>query len=154
MLYYILIGISLIILGFAFFNIYKSKKIEENIHNYIYIATTSKSYFFGSVIFSLALLIIVAIQAMPYNFDIRIFSIELFFGSIFLLSLSHLLYYLSMKKKLKDYKYFFKKFGADINNKCHMLMLKHIISKETDLEKIIKIFKNNKHLCNKNFTNT
>lgn len=145
--YYILIFISILILIFSFINIYKSTKIEKNINNYIYVATTSKAYFLGAVIFSLALLVIVAIQAMPYNFDIRIFSIELFFGSIFLLSLSHFIYHLSAKKALNDAKEFFKKFGADINNKCHMLMLKHILSKETNIEKIKEIFKNNKHLC-------
>ena len=145
--YYILIFLSVVILIFAFLNIYKSSKIEKNIHNYVYITTTSKSYFIGSVIFSLGLLIIVAIQAMPYNFDVRIFSIELFFGSIFLLSLSQLIYYLSSKKKLNDIEEFFKEFEADINNKCHMLMIKHILSKENDLEKVKKIFKQNKHLC-------
>ena len=148
MLYYILIGISLIILSFSFFNIYKATKIEKTIENYIYIATTSKGYFIGSIIFSLALFIVVSLQAMPYNFDIRILSIELFFLSIFMLSLSHLIYYLTAKRKLKDYKEFFKEFEADVNNKCHMLMIKHILSKEKDLKKIKNIFKNNKHLCN------
>ena len=145
--YYILIFISIIILIFAFINIYKSSKIEKNIENYVYITTTKAGYFIGSVLFALALLVIVAFQAMPYNFDIRIFSIELFFGSVFLLSLSHLIYYMSAKKKLKDVKEFFKSFEADINNKCHMLMLKHILSKEKDIGKIKDIFKRNKHLC-------
>ncbi len=145
--YYILIGISIVILVFAFLNIYNARKIEKNIQNYVYIATTSSYYFIGAVLFSLAMLVIVAFQAMPYNFDIRIFSIELFFGSIFLLSLSHFIYHITAKKVLNDAKDFFKKFGADINNKCHMLMLKHILSKETNLEKIKEIFKNNKHLC-------
>ncbi len=149
LIYYGLILISIVIIAFAFANIINSKKIEKNIHNYIYIATTSKGYFVGAVIFSLAMLIIVAFQAMPYNFDIRVFSIELFFGSIFLLSLSHLIYYLSAKKKLSDYKEFFKEFEADINNKCHLLMIKHILSKESDIEKIKDIFKRNKHLCEK-----
>ncbi len=149
LIYYGLILISIVIIAFAFANIINSKKIEKNIHNYIYIATTSKGYFVGAVIFSLAMLIIVAFQAMPYNFDIRVFSIELFFGSIFLLSLSHLIYYLSAKKKLSDYKEFFKEFEADINNKCHLLMIKHILSQESDIEKIKDIFKRNKHLCEK-----
>ena len=147
--YYILIFISIVIVITAFLNIYKSTKIEKNINNYIYVATTSKAYFLGAVIFSLALLVIVAIQAMPYNFDIRIFSIELFFSSIFLLALSHLIYFLSAKKKLNDIEEFFKEFEADIKNKCHMLMIKHILSKETNLEKVKKIFKENKHLCKK-----
>ena len=145
--YYTLIFISLIILIIAFFNVYKASKIEKNIHNYVYIATTSKAYFVGAVIFSLSLLVIVAIQAMPYNFDLRIFSIELFFGSVFILSFSQLIYYLTAQKKLSDVKEFFKKFEADIHNKCHMLMIKHILSKEKDIEKIKEIFKTNRHLC-------
>ena len=149
LIYYGLILISIIIIIFAFVNIVNSKKIEKNIHNYIYVATTSRGYFVGAVIFSLAMLIIVAFQAMPYNFDIRVFSIELFFGSIFLLALSHLIYYSSAKKKLNDYKEFFKYFEADINNKCHLLMIKHILSKETNFEKVKDIFKRNKHLCEK-----
>ena len=145
--YYILIFISIVIVITAFLNIYKSTKIEKNINNYIYVATTSKAYFLGAVIFSLALLVIVAIQAMPYNFDIRIFSIELFFGSLFFLSLSHLIYYLSAKKKLSDIKEFFKEFEVNVKNKCQLLMLKHILSKESNLEKVKDIFKRNKHLC-------
>ncbi len=145
--YYGLIFISIIILFFAFLNIYKSSKIEKNIDNYVYLATTSKSYFIGAVIFSLAMLIIVAFQAMPYAFDFRIFSIELFFGSVFLLALSQLIYFLNTKKKLNDIEEFFKKFEADFKNKCHMLMIKHILSKEKDLEKIKEVFKRNKHLC-------
>ena len=145
--YYGLILVSIIILIIAFFNIYKSTKIEKNIHNYIYLATTSKSYFVGAVIFSLALFIIVAFQAMPYTFDFRILSIELFFGSIFLLAISQLIYHLNAQKKLSDIEEYFKEFEADIKNKCHMLMIKHILSKEKDLEKIKDIFKRNKHLC-------
>ena len=150
MLYYALIFISIIILIIAFLNLYKSTKIKKNIHNYVYVATTSKSYFIGAVIFSLALLIIVAIQSMPYNFDMRIFSIELFFSSLFLLALSQLIYFLNAKKKLNDIEEFFKEFEANIKNKCHMLMLKHILSKETNIEKVKKIFKQNKHLCDQN----
>jgi len=97
-LYYGLIALSIIILIFSFLNFHNAKNIEKNLENYIYIATTKKGYFIGAVIFSLALLVIVAFQTMPYNFDIRILSIELFFGSVFLLSLSHLVYYLSAKK--------------------------------------------------------
>jgi len=145
--YYALIFVSLIILTFSFFNIYKASKIEKNIHNYVHIATTSKGFFVGAVIFSLALLVIVAIQAIPYNFDFRIFSIELFFGSVFILSLSQLIYYLTAQKKLSDANEFFKKMEADIKNKCHMLMIKHILSKENDIEKIKEIFKRNKKLC-------
>ena len=145
--YYGLIIVSIIIIIFAFINLKNTKKIEKNIQNYIYVATTSKGYFIGAVLFSLAMLIIVAIQAMPYNFDLRIFSIELFFGSVFLLSLSHLIYYLSAKKKLSDVDDFFKDFGADIKNKCHLLMIKHILSKKSDLNEIKEIFKINKHLC-------
>jgi len=148
--YYILIGLSLIILIFSFLNFYNAKNIEKTPQNYIYIATTKKGYFIGAIIFSLALLVIVAFQAMPYNFDIRILSIELFFGSIFLLSLSHLVYYLSAKKRLNDIKEFFKQFEADIENNCHILMLKYIFSKEKDIEKIKDIFKRNKHLCEQN----
>ena len=147
MLYYFLIFISIIIIIFSFINFYKSTKIKENIHNYVYVATTSKAYFIGSVIFSLALFIIVAFQAMPYNFDIRIFSIELFFASIFLLSFSHLIYYLNAKKKAQNIEEFFKNFEADIKNRCHMLMIKHILSKENEIEKIKEIFKRNKNLC-------
>jgi len=149
-LYYGLIILSIIILIFSFLNFYNAKNIEKNPQNYIYIAATKKGYFIGAVIFSLALLVIVAFQAMPYNLDIRILSIELFFGSVFLLSLSHLVYYLSAKKRLSDIKEFFKKFEADIENNCHILMLKHIFSKEKDIEKVKDIFKRNKHLCEKN----
>ncbi len=90
-----------------------------------------------------------AFQAMPYEFNFKIFSILLFFLSIFILSLSHLIYHISAKKKLSDYEEYFKKFGVDLKNTCQLLMLKHILSKEKDEEKIKEIFKLNKHLCDK-----
>ena len=90
-----------------------------------------------------------AFQAMPYEFNFKIFSILLFFLSIFILSLSHLIYYISAKKRLNDFEEFFKKFDIDLKNTCHLLMLKHIISKEKNEEKIKEIFKMNKHLCDK-----
>jgi len=127
-----------------------SRKIEKNIDNYIYIATTKAGYFIGAVLFSLALLVIMAFQAMPYEFNFKIFSILLFFFSLFLLSLSHLIYYIASKKKLSDFKEYFKKFDIDLKNNCHLLMLKHIVSKEKNEEKIKKIFNLNKHLCDKN----
>ena len=127
-----------------------SRKIEKNLENYIYVATTRGGYFIGAVVFSLALFVVMAYQAMPYEFNLKIFSILLFFFSLFLLSLSHLVYYLSAKRKLNDKEEFFKKFNADIKNICHILMLKHILTKEKDEEKIKEIFEMNKHLCNKN----
>lgn len=149
-IYYALLAVSIIITIFAIANLISSRKIEKNIDNYIYIATTKGGYFIGAVLFSLALFVVMAFQAMPYVFNFKIFSILLFFFSIFLLSLSHLVYYLVSKKKLSDYKEFFKKFEVDLKNNCHLLMLKHIISKEKDEKKIKEIFLMNKHLCDKN----
>jgi hypothetical protein len=150
MLYDLLIFTSIIIITISFYNLYKTTKIEKNFDNYLFIITSEKGYYIGAVLFSLAMFVIAAFQAMPYGMDKRIFSIVLFFLSIFLLSLSHLIYYYTAKKKLKDYKKFFKQFEIDLNNKCQKLMLKHIYSKEKDLKKIKEIFKLNKDLCNKN----
>ncbi len=88
-------------------------------------------------------------QAIPYEFNAKIFSLLLFFGSVFLLSLSQLIYYLNAKRKLNDLEDFLKKFGIDVKNNCELLMLKHILSKEKDEKRIKEIFELNKHLCNK-----
>ncbi|WP_024788361.1 hypothetical protein [Lebetimonas sp. JH369] len=147
MFYDILILTSAVIVLMSFYNLYKAAKIEKNFDNYLFIITSQKSYYIGAVIFSLAMLIIATYQAVPYGTDKKIFSIILFFLAVFLLSLSHLVYYYRAKKKLSDYKDFFEKFEIDLNNNCEKLMLKHIYSKEKDLEKLREIFELNKNLC-------
>ncbi|MEO1923978.1 MAG: adenylate kinase [Nautiliaceae bacterium] len=148
-LYYGLIAVGIILVVLAVYNFYSISKIEKNMDNYLFIITSNKSYFIGTTLFSLALLIIIAYQANGYIFDIKIFSIVFFFGSLFLLALSHLIYYMQAKKKLSDYEKFFKEFELDLNNNCEKLMLKYIYSKEKDLKKAKKIFKMNKKLCKK-----
>jgi hypothetical protein len=146
-LYYALIAVSIIITAIAVKNFFLIKNIEKSMENYLFIITSSKAYYIGATLFALALLVIAAYQAMPFGFDIRILSIVLFFGSIFLLSLSHLIYYLVTEKKLSDFKEFFKEFEINLNNRCEKLMLKHIYSKEKDLKRVKEIFLKNRHLC-------
>jgi magnesium-transporting ATPase (P-type) len=146
-LYYGLIFVGVVLTVMAVYNFYASSKIEKNMDNYLFIVTSQKGYFLGTTLFALAILVIVAYQASGYIFDIKIFSIVFFFGSLFLLALSHLIYYITAEKKLNDYKDFFKEFEIDLSNKCEKLMLKHIYSKEKDLNKVKDIFKRNKHLC-------
>ena len=147
--YYFLIAIGVIITLFAIYNFINIKKIEKNFDNYLFLITSSKAYFFGATLFSLAILLIISYQVVDYIFDIKIFSIVFFFSSLFLLSLSHLIYYVTLKKKLKDYKDFFKNFEVDLDNRCEKLMLKHIYEKEKNIEKVKEVFKKNKHLCKK-----
>ncbi|GAX88228.1 conserved hypothetical protein [Lebetimonas natsushimae] len=147
MFYDLLILTSVVIVFMSFYNLYKAAKIEKNLDNYLFIITSQKNYYIGAVIFSLAMLIIAAYQALPYGIDKKIFSIILFFLAVFLLSLSHFIYYYSAKKKLNDYKEYFKQFEIDLNNKCEKMMLKYIYSKEKDLAKVKEIFKINKELC-------
>ena len=146
-LYYGLIFVGVVLTVMAVYNFYASSKIEKNMDNYLFIVTSQKGYFLGTTLFALAILVIVAYQASGYIFDIKIFSIVFFFGSLFLLALSHLIYYITAEKKLNDYKDFFKEFEIDLSNNCEKLMLKHIYSKEKDLNKVKDIFKRNKHLC-------
>ncbi|WP_456488651.1 adenylate kinase [Caminibacter pacificus] len=146
-LYYGLIGVSVVIIAIAIKNFYSATKIEKNMDNYLFVVTSSKAYYIGATLFALALLVITAFQAMPYVFDIRVFSIVLFFGSIFLLSFSHYVYHTLASKKLNDYEEFFKQFGVDLNNKCEKLMLKYIYSKEKDLKKVKEVFEMNKEKC-------
>ena len=148
-LYYSLLGTSIVITIFAIYNLTKLSKIEKNMNNYLFAITSQRGYYIGAVLFSLALMAITAFQAMPFITDIRILSIIFFFFSIFLLSLSHLIYHNAVIKKCTNIKEFFKDFDIDLNNKCEKLMLKHIYSKEKEIEKIKDIFKRNKHLCNK-----
>ncbi len=147
--YYLLIAIGVIITLFAIYNLFSISKIEKNMDNYLFIVTSSKGYFIGATLFSLAILLVITYQVFNYVFDIRIFSIIFFFASLFLLSLSHLIYYLIAKKKLNDYKDFFKEFDIDLKNNCQKIMLKHIYDKEKDLKKVKEIFKINKKLCKK-----
>ena len=147
--YYLLIAIGVIITLFAIYNLFSISKIEKNMDNYLFIVTSSKGYFIGATLFSLAILLVITYQVFNYVFDIRIFSIVFFFASLFLLSLSHLIYYLVAKKKLNDYKDFFKEFDIDLKNNCQKIMLKHIYDKEKDLKKVKEIFKINKKLCKK-----
>ena len=149
-IYYLLLFTSILITAFAVYNFFKISKIEKNINNYLFILTSERGYYIGAVLFSLALMVISAFQAMPFVFDIKVFSIVFFFFSIFLLSLSHLLYYNAVIKKCSDVKEFFKDFEIDFTNKCEKMMLKYIYSKEKDIEKMKDIFKRNKHLCNAN----
>ncbi|WP_457564379.1 adenylate kinase [Caminibacter sp.] len=148
-LYYGLILIGIVIVIISVVNFYNASKVKKNIDNYLFLITSSEAYFIGTTLFSLAILAVIAYQVSGYIFDIRIFSIVFFFGSLFLLSLSNYVYFLVVKKKHSDYKEFFKQFEIDLNNKCEKLMLKHIYEKEKDLEKIKKIFLANKHLCEK-----
>jgi hypothetical protein len=115
--------------------------------NYLFAVTSERGYYVGAVLFSLALVAVSAFQAMPFVFDMKVFSIVFFFFSMFLLSLSHLVYHNAVIRKCNDYEEFFKEFEVDLNNKCEKLMLKHIYSKEKDKEKIKDIFKRNRHLC-------
>ncbi|MEO1928627.1 MAG: adenylate kinase [Nautiliaceae bacterium] len=147
MIYYIILLISLSIISITLYNFFKASKVEKNFDNYLFLITTERGYYIGTVLFSLSLMTIAAFQAMPFVFDLRVFSIIFFFFSVFLLSLSHLVYHNSIKKKCSDYKEFFKEFEIDLNNKCQRLMLKHIHDKEKDLNKVKEIFKRNKHLC-------
>ncbi len=148
-LYYglILIGLTLTIM--AIYNFFSVSRIEKNMDNYLFLITSSKAYFIGTTLFSLALLAIIAYQASGYVFNIRVFSIVFFFSALFLLALSQYVYYITLEKKLNDYKDFFKEFEIDLTNRCHKLMLKHIYEKEKDLVKVKEIFKRNKHLCEK-----
>ncbi|MEO1959297.1 MAG: adenylate kinase [Nautiliaceae bacterium] len=147
MLYYGLILVGIILIIMAVYNFFSISKIDKTMDNYLFLITSSKGYFVGATLFSLAALAIIAYQVVGYVFDIRIFAIVFFFGALFLLSLSHLVFYLVAKKKLNDYKDFFKEFGVDLDNKCQKLMLKYIYQKEKDLQKVKEIFKRNKHLC-------
>jgi len=144
---FLLIATSVIITVIAIYNLSKISKIEKNMNNYLFAITSQRGYYVGAVLFSLALMAITAFQAMPFITDIRILSIIFFFFSIFLLSLSHLIYHNAVIKKCADVEEFFKDFEIDLNNKCEKLMLKHIYSKEKEIEKIKDIFKRNKHLC-------
>jgi predicted membrane channel-forming protein YqfA (hemolysin III family) len=144
---FLLIATSVIITIIAIYNLSKISKIEKNMNNYLFAITSQRGYYVGAVLFSLALMAITAFQAMPFITDIRILSIIFFFFSIFLLSLSHLIYHNAVIKKCIDVEEFFKDFEIDLNNKCEKLMLKHIFSKEKEIEKIKDIFKRNKHLC-------
>ena len=149
-LYYLLLATSIVIIAFAIYNFTKISKIEKNMNNYLFAITSERGYYVGAVLFSLALMAISAFQALPFVFDMRVFSIVFFFFSMFLLSLSHLIYHNSVVKKCNDYKEFFKDFEIDLNNKCEKMMLKYIYSKEKNIEKIKNIFKKNKHLCEEN----
>ncbi|GAB6044844.1 hypothetical protein JCM11957_04420 [Caminibacter profundus] len=148
-LYYVLFFVGVIMIIMSIYNFYSSTKIEKNIDNYLFLITSPKAYFVGTTLFSTAILVIIAYQASEYEFNIKFFSIVFFFGSLFLLTLSHLVYYISVAKKLNDYEEFFKDFNIDLNNKCQKLMLKFIYSKEKNLDKVKKVFNMNKHLCDK-----
>jgi magnesium-transporting ATPase (P-type) len=145
--YYLLIATSIVITVIAVYNIFKISKIEKNMQNYLFIITSEKAYYVGAVLFSLALMAVTAYQAMAFISDVRILSIIFFFFSIFLLSLSHLIYYFAVNKKCADYKTFFKDFDIDFDNKCERLMLKYIFSKTQDIEEMKNIFQKNRHLC-------
>jgi hypothetical protein len=147
MIYYLLIITSVIITALAVYNLIKISKIEKNMNNYLFAITSERGYYVGAVLFSLALTAVIAFQALPFIFDFRVISIVFFFFSMFLLSLSHLIYHNAVRKKCSDYRDFFKDFEIDFNNKCEKLMLKHIYSKEKDREKIKDVFKRNRHLC-------
>jgi hypothetical protein len=134
----------------AVYNLVSIKNIKKDMENYLFLITSSKSYYIGAAIFSLALLLIISYQTISCIFDLRVFAIVFFFASLFFLSLSQYVYFVVAEKKLSDYKEFFKRFNIDLNNKCEKLMLKHIFSKEKDLDKIKEIFLMNKDLC-KNF---
>jgi len=146
-LYYLLLLTSIVITAFAIYNFFKISKIEKNMDNYLFAITSERGYYIGAVIFSFALMVIAAFQAMPFVFDRKVFSIVFFFFSIFLLSLSHLIYHNAVVKKCSDAEEFFKDFGIDLNNKCEKMMLKYIYSKEKDIEKMKDILKRNRHLC-------
>jgi len=148
--YYLLLFTSIVITLFGIYNFIKISKIEKSIDNYLFVITSERGYYVGAVLFSLALMVISAFQAMPFVFNMKVFSIVFFFFSLFLLSLSHLLYYNAVIKKCSDYKEFFKDFEINLNDKCEKLMLKYIYSKEKNIEKIKDIFKRNRHLCKKN----
>ncbi len=148
-LYYILIGVGVVLVTVSVYNFFTAAKVKKSIDNYLFLGTSSHAYFLGTTLFSLALLAIIAYQVSSYVFDIRVFSIVFFFSALFLFSLSGYVYFLSVKRKHKDYKEFFEKFGIDTNNKCEKLMLKHIYSKEKDLKKVKEIFERNRHLCKK-----
>ena len=152
-LYYLLLATSIVIIAFAIYNFTKISKIEKNMNNYLFAITSERGYYVGAVLFSLALMAISAFQALPFVFDMRVFSIVFFFFSMFLLSLSHLIYHNSVVKKCNDYEEFFKDFEIDLNNKCEKMMLKYIYSKEKDIEKIKNIFKKNKNLCKEKRSN-
>ena len=142
----LLLVINLVIIFFAFANFLKIKNIEKSFENYLFIITTQKSYFVVSMIASFLIFIIAFFQT--YNkLDFNVAIILLFFFSVFLLSLSHFIYYTKVFEVCKDYKEFFKDFEVDLNSKCEKLMLKHIYLKEKDLNKIKSIFKMNKGLC-------
>jgi hypothetical protein len=135
---------------FAIYNFLKISKIEKNMNNYLFAITSERGYYVGAVLFSLALMVITAFQAMPFMFDMKVFSIVFFFFSMFLLSLSHLIYHNAVVKKCSDAAEFFKDFEIDLNNKCEKMMLKYIYTKEKNKEKMIEIFKKNRHLCKEN----
>jgi hypothetical protein len=146
-LYYILIVLGAVITVFAVMNLLKIKKIEKNLNNYIFALTYERNYYVGAILFSLALLAVASFQVISYLNDISVFSILFFFFSMFLLSLSHLIYHNAVIKKIDNIEEYFKDFGIDLNSKCEKLMLKYIYSKEKNEEKVKEIFKKNKHLC-------
>ncbi len=146
-LYYILIVLGVAISIFAVVNLLNIKKIKKNMNNYIFALTYERSYYVGAVLFSLGLLAVASFQVISYLNDITVFSILFFFFSLFLLSLSHLIYHNAVIKKTDNIEEYFKDFGIDLNSKCEKLMLKYIYSKEKDEEKVKEIFKKNKHLC-------
>jgi len=150
MIYYALLAVSIVITAFAIYNLIKTSRIQKSTENYLFVITTQKGYYVGALLFSFALMAVSAFQAMPFVFDFRVFSIVFFFFSLFLLSLSHYIYYVSLSKKCSDYRDFFKEFEIDLENRCEKLMLKHIFSKEKDKEKAKEIFKRNRHLCREN----
>ena len=142
----ILVVINLIIIFFAFANFLKIKNIKKSFENYLFVITTQKSYFIVTMIASFLIFIIAFLQT--YNkLDFNVAIILLFFFSVFLLSLSHFIYYNKVFEVCKDYKEFFKDFEINLDNKCEKLMLKYIYSKEKDLNKIKSIFKTNKEIC-------
>jgi len=142
----ILLIVSLVIIFFAFANFLKIKNINKSFENYLFVITTQKSYFVVTMIAAFLIFIIAFFQT--YNkLDFNVAIILLFFFSVFLLSLSHFIYYNKVFKVCKDYKEFFKDFEVNLNNRCEKLMLKHIYSKEKDLNKIKSIFKMNKNIC-------
>ena len=147
MIYYLLVAVSVIITAISVYNFIKVSKIEKNMNNYLFAITSERGYYVGALLFSLALMAVSAFQAMPFITDLRVLSIVFFFFSIFLLSLSHLVYHNAIIKKCSDYKEFFKDFEIDFNSKCEKMMLKHIYSKEKNIEKMKDIFKRNRHLC-------
>ena len=77
-LYYSLLGTSIVITIFAIYNLTKLSKIEKNMNNYLFAITSQRGYYIGAVLFSLALMAISAFQAMPFITDIRVLNIVFF----------------------------------------------------------------------------